>query len=436
MSFVRRWIRNYRQDITAILPDIEAGSRNAPPTFRSSLILQSVTDPNNLDHLAIVANKTPLGRYITAGMANEALGDHFVLVDADGNEIMQDTLKEMELLRAKDVMIQALTYERTYGYSYVYTGKNRYVPQTPEGGRLASLHAFTPVECVVKRYSDIGEPVQMEVTVHKGVSDYTTMEEKILLPADDFIFVNTRPIGRGYQGWSALAPVWDYLTYLLYTFDSMCWTDMKWGAGLFAVMTKASIPDTLVRKLNASLEDMGNRRAWVADGSKIDDVKFVGPSVAAGNFPSHIDYILMMIGAGTWQSKDVFLSTTSSATSSQVSQKSTFKVMSEIQGDVEKYYREIITRMGYSDGNGDYWFGWNARYAHDEEEQAKIAMADAQTLAIRAGWLKINEIREIEGLEPMEDGDMRMADINVAITGPTPQEDEQTRRPKGATEQV
>jgi hypothetical protein len=183
--------------------------------------MQSVTDPDNLDHLAKVANRDPIGRYITAGMANEALGDHFTLIDVEGNEVMPEVLTEMQILQVKDVMIQAVTYERTYGYSYIYTGKNRYVPQTPEGGRLASLHAFTPEECVVKRYDEVGEPVLMEVTIHKGISDYSTQEETITLPAEDFIFLNTRPIGRGYEGYSSLYPVWDHLTYLREIYDAM-----------------------------------------------------------------------------------------------------------------------------------------------------------------------------------------------------------------------
>jgi hypothetical protein len=405
-------------------------SRNDPPTFVPDLILRKVNQVDDLSHLSDVARLDPLGNYITYGMANEALRDGFKLVDEEGNEIMQEVQREIEILRAVDVMILALAYERTYGWSYIYTGKNRYVPSAPEGGRLAKLYAFTPEECVVKQYTAVGDPLSMELTVHVGEGEGQIREKKIILPAEDFIFFNTRPIGRGYQGMSALEPVWDMLTYIRRLYWSMCFYDMKIGHGLFAVMTEGGIQDEYITKLEASLQDIGTQTSWIIDGTKIKEAKYIGAGAGATDFDTHINACLKLVAAGTGVAMDVLVGASAGTISgSDVNQKSSFKEVSEIQGSTEPVWEEIIKRMGFD--NGDYGFLWNARYAHDEEEQAKIDFAHAQTQQIKLDWMTINEVRAEEGLPPTEGGDKLKAEFQINVDGlggpgQSPEEQENT----------
>jgi hypothetical protein len=428
-----RW-KNYREDVTyAVWPDTFGSltEKNAPPTFIPSLIISEVWSVTDLSHLRKVSDQDPLGNYITYGIANEALGDWFRFTDEDGNEIMPDVKYEMKVLQAKETMIQALAYERVYGYSYVYTGKNRYVPKTEQGGRLASLHALTPEECKVKTYNDIGEPVTMELTVEVGKGDHEVRKKKIKLPAGDFIFINTRPLpGRGYKGHSALKPVWDDLTYLRFTKHSMGHYDMKIGHGIFTVITKAGIPDKLISKLNTALEDVSVKRSMVIDGNKVEDIKWLGANAGATDFTEHVQTLLQSIAVGTGIPYDYIIGSSGTMAGSDMPQKAGFKKLSEIQQDMEFYLRDIIERMGYS--RNDYFFAWNARYPHDEEEKSKIEMNNAQATAIKMGWMTIDEIRQEQGLPPLPDGrgeglTSEMSQFNMKVEGL-----EQTRNPEGA----
>jgi hypothetical protein len=401
------------------------------------LIRDVATNVEDLRHLGEVARHDPIAYYVTYGIANKALGNWFLFVDTSGNEIMKNVQREMRVLKVKEVMIQALAYERAYGWAYVYTGKNRYVPQTPEGGRLASLHAFTPEECVVKVYNDVGEPVSMELTVNVGEGEYTTREKKITLPAEDFIFLNTRPIGRGYQGKSALEPIWSTLVGLRDINHAMIFYDSKIAHGLFYVKTKGGIPDELVTKLNVALEDVSHKRAFVVDGSKVEAFGWEGAPAGASDFPAHIDIGLGHVAAGTGIARDQLVGATGGTNeAAQTSEKSSHKQVTEVQGDIEHAMRELVVRMGFN--NSSYDFLWNARYAHDEEEQSKIEMNRAQTLAIRSNWLTINEIRAEDGLPPTEGGDRLKADFEMAVQmeggeeqEQTPEEREKTNNPGG-----
>lgn len=430
MSLLRR-LRNYRQDATYRLGEEDMVNRNEPPTFVPDLITGESTNRDDLAHLEHVANGDPLATYIVWKLAENTLDDWFTLKDAKGNVVLEDAQRELTRLQAKRVLTQTLAYERTFGYAYLYTGKNRYVPQSPQGGKIAALHPFTPRECVVKDYNEVGEPVKMEVTVNVGEGEYTTREQKILLDAKDFIIWNTRPVGRGYTGRSALYSIWDDLTYIRYIKNSMCQFDMKIGVGLFTITTKTGIPDDLKSKLNTSLEDISVRRAFVVDGAKIEKMEWLGPGAGATDFQVHIDECLKQVAAGTGVPKDVLIGATAGAiTGSEVNVKSLFATLNQIQTSIEPYIRELIRRMGYPDD--DYDIAWNARYAHDEEEQSKIAMNNAQTLAIRSKWMTINEIREEEGLPPREDGDRLSSDFEIGVQGmQTPDEREKTNNPDG-----
>jgi hypothetical protein len=390
----------------------------------------------NLEHLRDVALNDPLGNYITYGLANEALGDGFMFVDSGGEEIMQNVQKEMRVLKVKEVMIQALAYERTYGYSYIYTGKNRYVPKTPEGARLAKLHAFTPEECKVRTYTGTGDPLSMEVTVSVGQGEGQIQDKKIVLPAEDFIFMNTRPLGRGYKGQSALAPVWDALTFLRYIYWGMAFYDMKIGAGMLYAKTKGGIPDELISKLNASLEDWSISRSWVVDGGKIEEVGYLSPGAGTTDFEKHIHACLQLVAAGSGIPLDNIIGAASGSHDSLgANQKAGFKKIAEVQGDTEPYWKEVVTRMGYN--NKDYGFLWNARYAHDEEEQSKIDMNNAQSNTVKLAYMTIDEVREENGLPPLPEGrgdrlSSEVSQFNIGVQGlQGPDEEEKTKNPEG-----
>jgi hypothetical protein len=440
MSFLGRFSKRFRQDTSYINPPTwsQDTSRNKPPTFIPYLIQNNITDIDNASHLDDVSRKDPIANFATYGIAREVFGDGFMVVDEDGEEHAKNSAiqYEMRILKAIDVLELAYAYAYWGGHSVIYTGKNRYVPKTPEGGRLASLKAFPRTMYDIKKYDSVGRAVSVEVTVMLGEGDYATREKKIPLPADDFIWVVPDPLPNNpYEGRPVLEAVWDDLTYLRYTVHSMSWYDMKIGNGMFYVITNSGIPDTFVTRLNTSLEDHSNRRATVFDGQHVKEFGFMGPSAGATDFQEHIDAIMERIAAGLDIPIDAIKGATGGTNeAANTAEKASFKKIGDERVKAEETLLEIFGRSGFpTDG---YWFKWNERYAHDEEQRAQIDEAHARTLAIRGGWLTINEIRAEEGLGPTEGGDRIMSDkpdFQIGVEGLHGQEkQEQTRNEEGA----
>ena len=252
-----------------------------------------------------------------------------------------------------------------------------------------------------------------------------------MLPAEDFIFWNTRPIGRGYKGRSALEAVWTDLIYIRELKDSMTMFGRKMGSGIFVITTSATISDELKASMNTAYADVSNRRAIVMDGSAVNKSEFIGPQGATTDFEQHINTLLGNVAAGCGVPKDVLVGATAGAiTGSETNVKSLFATLNQIQTSIEPYIRELVRRMGYS--NEDYNIEWNTRYAHDEEDESKIGMNNANTLATRAGWLTINEIRAIEGYGPKEGGDRLKSDFQIDVKGmQTADEQDATNNPQG-----
>ena len=230
--------RLFRREGTTRLEFTTTTNKNAPPTFVPELIRNKTWIVDDLEHLDKVARYDPVAKFVVYEIAEQVFDDWFRLVDEDGNEVLPEAMRQLRMLNARKAFTQVLAAERTFGYAWLYTGKNRYIPQVAEGGRIASLQCFTPRNCSVFEYDETGHPktMKIEMTVGKGNSQYG---EVLYLPAEDFMLWCTRPISTGYTGRSILEPVWDMLTYLRYEFHAMTFYDIKIGHGLFTAFTKA-----------------------------------------------------------------------------------------------------------------------------------------------------------------------------------------------------
>ena len=114
--------RIFRREGTSKLEFSGATSKTAPPTFVPSLIRANITNIEDPDHLEQVARLDPLANFIVYGVADMIFDDGFIFVDENGEEVMQDTLKELNRLNASKAWIQCLSAERWGGHSYQYFG--------------------------------------------------------------------------------------------------------------------------------------------------------------------------------------------------------------------------------------------------------------------------------------------------------------------------
>ena len=415
--------RLFRREGTSKIEFSGAVSKNAPPTFVPELIRSKIWNVEDVEHLEKVARYDPVARFIVFEIAEQVFDDGFKFVDKDGNEIMPEALKELRALNAKRVFTQALAAMRWGGWCWVYTGKNRYIPQAKEGGKIATLRCFTRKNCSVFDYDDVGNPktMKLELSVGKG---NTQTSEVLYLPASDFIKWDMEK--------SILEPVWDMLVYLRYELHAMTFFDIKIGHGLFTAFTKGGLSDDARAKWQTAFEDISIKRALVVDSGDIDKIEFIGPTGHATNFYEHITAVLEMIAVGASMPKDLLVGAAAgSVTGSETNLTVGRDYERQVQEEIEEYIRETLRRMGWS--NDTYEIEWIAKYAHDEESRSKIDYNKALTLEKKLGWMTINEIRELEGLPPKEGGDeLKTADFEVGFEkGQTPDEQEQTRNKEG-----
>jgi len=412
------------------LGDREGVNKNAPPTFVPEIIRGKYWTVTSLEHLDFVARHDPVANFIVYGVPEMIFDDGFVLVDEKGEELPNNKKIQRELrrLNAKRVFTQCLAAARGFGWCYQYTGKNRYIP-TVEGGKIASLHCFTPIECVVHEYDDFGNAIKMKInlTVGKGASQEN---EVLYLPAKDFIVWNLRPLGRGDTGMSELEAIWDMLVYIRYMFHSMGWYDMKIGTGLFVAYTESGFGDESKGKWDTSFADISIKRVFLADKSEIAKLEFVGPTGQVTDFVAHIQMCIQTISVPTRLPYELLMGAAAGAvTGSETNITLGDEFERKVKGMVEEYILETIKRMGWND---EPLFEWIVKSAQTEENKAKIEQTHSQAMNQKLPYLTIDEIRAEEGYGPLPDGrgdklsseSDPLSEFSKAFGGETPNEQE------------
>jgi len=433
MSSVLR--RIFRREGTSKLEFTDDVNKTKPPTHIPELIRAGDLSSDDAEHLEKVAQKDPLANFIVYGVADTIFDDDFKFVDADGEEIMLDTKKELRRLNANKAWIQCLAAERWGGWAYQYMGPNKYAPQSGEGGRLATIACFTRRQCSVFEYTETGEPktMKLNLTIGRGNSQEGI---ELFLPAKDFIIWNTRPKGRGDTGRSILEPIWSLLQDIRYLFHAMTWYDIKIGHGLFAVYVQAGFDATVIARWQSALEDISHKRALVVDSGDVDKMEFVGPTSNATDFVEHIDMCIQTLSVPVGIPKELLMGAAAGAvTGSETNIKLGDEQERKIKNSIEEYLRATVRAMGYS--NEDYFIEWIEKTAHTEEERAKIEQTHAQAMATKLPYLTIDEVRAEDGYDPLPDGrgdklSSEVTSFGIDVKGlQSPEEKEKTQNPEG-----
>ena len=412
--------RIFRREGTSKLEWTGETNKSAPSTFVPAIIQGTYSNVDDIDHLDFVARNDPVANFIVFGVSEMIFDDWFMLVDENGDELANNAKIQRELRRlgAKKVFTQCLAAMRRFGKCYLYTGKNRYIPEV-EGGKIASLHCFTPLECVIHEYDDVGQPKTMKI--ERSIGKGNTKEGLILyLPAKDFIFWEIED--------SVLKPIWDMLVYERYIFHSMAFFDMKIGAGLFVGYAEAGFGDEAKGKWNTTFADISVKRSIILDKGELSDLKFVGPTGHVTDFVEHIQMCIKAIAVATNLPYELLMGAAAGAvTGSETNIKLGDEFERRVKGSIEPYFIELLSRMGWND---DPLFEWLVKSAQTEEVKANIEQVHAQAQATKT-HLTIDEKREIDGYEPLPDGrgdkleseGDPLSEFSKAFGGETPKEE-------------
>lgn len=422
-------------------------NKNDPSTYVSEIIADKINNRDEREHQRKMALWSAVGSNICIKLANNTFDDGFEFVDdlgKKGKVIMPEIQAKLRALNATYFLTQALIMERIYGHGWVYVGRERLyedvvdVDAEVKDRRITNLDAFGPEIAKVIEYDEDGYPAAIEIKVLKGITKTDgskgTKEDTKRIDIEDLILLRTRPkpFERTFEGMPVLYHVWSTLWSVELAFHSSDFYLGKIGHGMFCLISRPGTSDEKVGRMQDSVEKMSPSRMLVLPGKYVESISFVNASGTPIDFPAEIKARLGIIGAGTGVPSDLLIGLSAgSITGSEVNVKALYQTLAAIQTSVEPMIRELVHRLGHKDEN--YFIRWITRYAHDEEQKAKIALYEAQTWAIKTGWLTPNEIRKrSEGLGPKEGGENLKSDFEVNVQGmQTAEEAEATHNEKG-----
>ena len=391
------------------------------------------------------STREPVGVWWIRGIANDLWDNWFRVVNPkkrDDDELDRKVQKVLRALKARIQLPRETIFERRYGTSILlcsYTGfggetmwktplfklkPDGTIPKTLQNGvNLLQITPYPwtevgPVE-LDKNESSIrfGLPKIYHINTGAGQGSENTPSGQ---EADQNIAVHwTRVIHDAprldehtYEGVSAIDVIFD---------DLVGGRNARWGAYESYYRHGTGFP---VIKTNATAEQ---NAAWVAAGGLNDylnvrgyficnvdeDFKFEGAEGAVLNPNTYFDMYFTFIAAGTGVAKDSIQGVSAGrVTGSEVNERQYYKSISLHQNQKEPMLRELIDRLiqtgQIKDAPSEYIIEWVDPFEVNPQDKAAIEFMQTRTTALKT-WLTINEKRDIDGLDPIEGGDILMA---------------------------
>ena len=403
----------------ASLLDTPAINKSAKSSFRSGLLVEQAHNKDDMVHRHKVAREDPLAHFIVYKLAENALDDGFKFIDKDGEEIMLDCQKELKKINFKTIFTQALIASRWAGWTWLHTVHNKNHRQEVKGGGIAKLDYFTPLDSVVKTFDKVtGEPTEIEVKILQGIGPYATIEVPITISVKDLILFRGIPYDRSYKADPVTYSIWDDMTAIRQIIDSTVTFDSMVGKGMFVDYLKKMPDEAGKSTLEDDISSMSTARSIGINTEVHEKIEWVGSNAAGVSFEPDVRMCLQRVAAGAGVPVDSLTGVSAGAiTGSETNIKTLFQTINSIQQSVNPYIRELVTRMGYGD---DYDIEWNVRFAHDEEQKARIRQTVAQ-----AGLMEQTLKEKLEGTYRNPN------DADVTMKMQTPEEKDQTRNPEG-----
>ena len=392
---LRRAVKAFRSEDWMSLYNYNS-DQTTPLTYTSELVTGEYTDMSQWSHLLKVAREDPLAYRMTVGLAKNVFDDWFTikkrgedgeLKDHPLNDQVQEEFVRMD---AKRHFTQAATGMYIFGSAVMVFNSNVHRDDTIKGYQIATLDVFTKENMIIpdNEYDMVtGVPQRIKIypnATNEEVTDFVRWEEVQWWCVD--------PVGRSFEGYSTMAPVWANLTYFRESNDAMVWSHKKEGIGTQMWYILGAASSEVVDDLEEQLQEVTSRRAMVVENDKVDRVEWTAPpSSGTASIVQGLDFALGIISAGSEIPKDIYTGVSAGAiTGSEVNNKAMYAVIDKRQSEITPYVQNTIQRMGYDPV--DMVIDWNVRYATDELEQAQIRLLNAQAAQL--------EMQVEQGIDP------------------------------------
>ena len=397
------------------------------------------------EHRFFYSTREPVGVWWIKRIAYDLWDNWFRLVNPkkpDDEEFDRKVQKQLLKLKARIQLPRETVFERRYGTSVIllsYTGfgdENSWetplfkvkpdgtMPKTLENGaKLLQITPYTwtevgPIE-IDKDNNSIrygypefynintgadansfvdpsGEEANRNIKVHwtRIIHDAPRLDEHSYegVPAIDAIFDDL--VGGRNARWGA------YETYY------------RHGTGFPVIKTNSTAAQNAAWVTAGGLDDYLNVRGYFICNVD-EDFKFVGAEGAVLNPNTYFDMYFTFIAAATGVAKDTIQGVSAGrVTGSEVNERQYYKSISLHQNQKEPMLRELIDRLiqtkQVTEAPAEWVIEWIDPFEVNPQDKASIKFMETRTIAMMT-WITVNEARAMQGLEPIEGGDVLMS---------------------------
>jgi hypothetical protein len=432
MSFLRRIFTRAdakppepRHDAQTSVPgELITGGRESTDPYTKDWTLQGITSHGNKDHRELRTEYDPRAYLWVIEIARAVWSDGFGFVDVDGQTLdeMQPVLDELKRLRFTEHMERACVEDRKHGWSVIY---KVYEGSRPKAGKpddtewgmeafmgdpqaLSDTPAPTgrpilwldtiPTKCLqMMKVTDWNEPEILRYT--SDLHGDTPQGKAVLVDihASRLWFNNPRPKDRHWQGYSALAPIWEILCMIDTIERNMAWNSGKVGFYKEIWYKQGSLTDADATAMKAAQQAAGPRRfEMIRDGTW--RAELLSPNIGDSQFDVMLDKAYEALSSGTglttarWKGVQQ-----GQVTGSRTNLRLERAVMSAIQASYEPLIRSVVEEL-FPGRYPEYYIDWTRDEQLDDLERAELDKMKAETQAQVADIASVDERRKIMGL--------------------------------------
>ena len=375
--------------------------------------------PLDATDLLFAVRREPVAHRIVFQVAHDVFDNWFrveEVAEKPDPRFNDDVQRVLDGLDAKNVFTTAAVYERLFGWAIIamtlvdYGGGISEPVKKPR--EVRELIPYSSLQCTVLESDEDMNPESSRY----GLPVYYTLRrrggEQVKLHYSRAIHIATRLLDHPYRGVSVLEPVYDDLT---------VWRNMRYNMGETFVRYGSGFPDISVE--NASKGDLDKleqsdmfqhlqARSYFLHSDKVK-LEFKGAQGRALDPEPYCDAILESISAGSGVPMAVLRGAQAGTLAgSEVNEREYFKLISDLQSRFEPALYKLLDvliecgqiRFRYG-VRRDYRIIWQSAFELPEQTKAQVELQLAQARSLKSSWLTVDELRKMEGAEPLADGE-------------------------------
>lgn len=397
-----------RADAQTGLPgELISGSRASTTPYSKAWSLKGVDTHSNKDHRELRTEYDPRAYLWVIEIARTVWADGFGFVDKDGTPLdeMQPVLDELTRLRFPEHMMRACIEDRKHGWSVVYKvysgsrvklvsdpdseewgmesfmGDPSAMSDTPApAGRGPPLWLETlPTKTLqVVKLDALNRPEILRYISETHTETPQTSVVMFDIHATRLWWNNPRPKDRHWEGYTALAPIWEILCMIGTIESNMAWNSGKVGFYKEIWHKQGSLTDSASNSMKAAQQAGGPRRfEMVKEGSW--RVEMLAPPIGDSQFDVMLDKAYEALSSGTglttarWKGAQA-----GQLEGSRTNLRLERAVMSAIQASYEPLIRSVVEEL-FPGQYRDYYIDWTRDEQLDDLERAELAQTKVST---------------------------------------------------------